>query len=83
MRIREHFLLGTEQATISVTAKTDCERPALFRHAVDSILTRYQEEFGVDACQALVQSLKSTKRPDINWRLRPEDSCWNHVEGSR
>lgn len=83
MRVREHFLLGTEQVTISVTAKTDCDRQALFRLALDSILTRYQEEFGVDACQALVKSLQSTKRADINWRLRPEDSCWSHVEESR
>ncbi len=83
MRVREHFLLGTEQATISVTAKSDCGRRELFRHAVESILTRYQEEFGVEACQTLVESLQSTKRTDINWRLRPEDSCWNRVEESR
>lgn len=83
MRVREHFLLGTEQATISVTAKSDYDRKELFRHAVESILARYQEEFGADACQVLVESLQSTKRSNINWRLRPEDSCWSHVEESR
>ena len=83
MKVREHFLLGTEEATISVTAKANSERQALFRHAVESILTRYQEEFGTEACKLLVESLQSTKRLDINWRLRPEDSCWSHMEESR
>lgn len=80
MKVREHFLLGTEQATISVTARANCERQALFRHAVESILSRFEQEFGATACQDLVESLQSTKRSEINWRLRPEDSCWDNVE---
>lgn len=78
MKMREHFLLGTKEATISVTAKTDCLRKDLFAHAVLSILARYQEEFGKEACEELVQQLASTDLPTFDWRLRPEDSCWNH-----
>lgn len=80
MKVREHFLLGTEMATISVTAKTDCDRTALFQHAVESILARYQEEFGADTCKAFLEYLAAAKRGPVDWRIRPEDSCWSRAE---
>jgi uncharacterized protein YllA (UPF0747 family) len=79
MRVREHFLLGTEDATISVTAKRDCKRQDLFRYAVAAIMTRYQEEFGEAACRALVDELAHSDFSRPEWRLNPEDSCWNQV----
>ncbi|MCL6452956.1 MAG: hypothetical protein K6T78_04900 [Alicyclobacillus sp.] len=82
MRVREHFLLGTDTATITVTAKGDCARDALFRHAVASILTRYQEEFGEEACRAFMQQLARAPLQPSTWRLQPEDSCWSVAAAS-
>ncbi|WP_026962324.1 hypothetical protein [Alicyclobacillus herbarius] len=81
MRVREHFLLGTEMATISVTAKRECRREDLFLHVMEAIVSRYQEEFGLDARERLLAELvgKSHFGP-LTWRLRPEDSCWSHAE---
>ncbi|MCL6443805.1 MAG: hypothetical protein K6T83_10190 [Alicyclobacillus sp.] len=80
MRVREHFLLGTETATISVTAKVDCNREFLFQHAAESILARYREEFGREAYLAFIQQLSEKAPSNVEWRLRPEDSCWNQVK---
>jgi|GEM_PF-3724375 len=80
MRVREHFLLGTDKATISVTAKTDCEREILFHHAIESILARYQEEFGEEASKTFTTQLATRDWNTVEWRIRPEDSCWNHVD---
>jgi len=79
LKVREHFLLGTEHATVSVTAKADCNRQTLFHRAIEMILARYQEEFGLAAYRVLVESLQSSARQEINWRLRPEDSCWSRM----
>ena len=83
MRVREHFLLGTDRATISVTAKTDCERETLFRHAIESILVRYQEEFGEEAAKTFTAQLAAggwNAGKSVEWRIRPEDSCWNRAD---
>ncbi|QQE81009.1 hypothetical protein [Alicyclobacillus sp. SO9] len=77
MRVREHFLLGTEKATISVTARDSSTRRDLFQSALDAILTRYEEEFGRDESQTLLESLANRQVKQTHWRLRPEDSCWN------
>ncbi|SFU31855.1 hypothetical protein [Alicyclobacillus macrosporangiidus] len=77
MRRREHVLLGTDEVTLSVTAKTDLTRPRLFEFAVLALLARYEEEFGSDARKRLAQSLADADLSRPAWRLRPEDSCWN------
>ena len=80
MRIREHFLLGTERVTISVTAKDDTTRGALFETAIATILTRFQEEFGKELCKGLVNRIGAIDVTEPNWRLNPDDSCWNQAE---
>lgn len=82
MRIREHFLLGTEQVTISVTAKNDTTRSALFETAIGTILTRFQEEFGKEQCGRLIKRLGAIDVEEPNWRLHPDDSCWNQAQPS-
>lgn len=82
MRVREHFLLGTEVATISVTARNDCTRDALFRHAIQSILERYNEEFGKEAYNAFLKDLAAMTPSSVNWRLKPEDSCWSEIKAN-
>jgi hypothetical protein len=80
VRTREHFLLGTEYATISVTAKQQIERSALFQYAVKAVLTRYREEFGDSALEAVLAQLTDMEWQDEDWRIRPEDSCWENVK---
>ncbi|MCL6597400.1 MAG: hypothetical protein K6T81_01515 [Alicyclobacillus macrosporangiidus] len=77
MRRREHVLLGTNEVTLSVTAKTDLTRTQLFEFAAAALLARYEEEFGTEARKRLVQSLAAADLSQPAWRLRPEDSCWN------
>lgn len=79
MKVREHFMLGTELATITATAKRQCGRADLFYHVLESILARYQEEFGKEAYLKLRQHLSSVTPETVDWRLRPEDSCWHQV----
>lgn len=76
MMVREHFLLGTQEATISVTAKSKIARDTLFRHAMECLLARYLEEFGPELYKAFIHDLVSSPREQIGWRLKPEDSCW-------
>ncbi|MCL6517099.1 hypothetical protein [Alicyclobacillus sp.] len=77
MRRREHLLLGTNDVTLSVTAKSDLTREQLFEAAVSALMTRFQEEFGAEARRRLARSLADGDLPETEWRLRPEDSCWN------
>ncbi len=80
MRIREHFLLGTDRVTVSVTAKDDTERGALFETAIVTILTRFQEEFGEAQCDGLIKRISAIDVTEPEWRLNPDDSCWNQAQ---
>ena len=83
MRVREHFLLGTGRATISVTARGTEDRETLFIHAIDAILAKYTEEFGPQNAAKLVEGLRIAIDSDtsgLTWRLSDEDSCWTEVK---
>ncbi len=80
MRVREHFLLGTEKVTISVTAKDDDARIQLFETAIETILVRYQEEFGAKQCKDLLSRIAALDVAAPNWRLSPDQSCWNETQ---
>ncbi|QSO46029.1 hypothetical protein [Alicyclobacillus mengziensis] len=83
MRVREHFLLGTGRATISVTARGTEDRETLFIHAMDAILAKYTEEFGPQNAVKLVEGLRMAIDSDasgVTWRLSEEDSCWAEVK---
>lgn len=83
MRVREHFLIGTKTATISVTARDDSDRQSLFVQALDAIVTRYKEEFGENAAKEVLESRStelSNAQNNIEWRLQDEDSCWTEAK---
>ncbi|MCL6593189.1 MAG: hypothetical protein K6T31_04365 [Alicyclobacillus sp.] len=80
MRRREHVLLGTDEVTLSVTAKVDLKREELFQLAVLALLTRYEEEFGPEAQQRFSEFLAKADLSHKGWRLSPEDSCWKNTE---
>ncbi|QSO52747.1 hypothetical protein JZ785_02115 [Alicyclobacillus curvatus] len=85
MRVREHFLLGTDQATISVTARGTQDRETLFIHALNAILEKYKEEFGPEHAAKAADDLRTAVESDTastttNWRLRDEDSCWTEAK---
>lgn len=82
MRIREHVLLGTQSVTVSATAKTDLSREELFTEAARALLFRYQEEFGREAVEAMLRAWLTQGVPNTEWRLRPEDSCWETMRGN-
>lgn len=78
MRTREHFLLGTETVTISVTARGEITRQGLFAEAIRVILARHTEEYGSAETQALLERVQQEDLKE-KWRIRPEDSCWNQT----
>ena len=83
MKLREHFLLGTNHATISCTAKGDEDRHSLFVYSMTAIMARYEEEFGKEAALTLIEALRTPVEDgssSTTWRLRDEDSCWSEAK---